>query len=246
MDAPEPKIRPFDWFILGLSIYVVIELYLSLVLDYAPWVRTTTEWADFGICMIFIGDFFVRYKGAEDRRAFVAGNWIDLASSIPMVGMLRAGRIARIFRIFRLLRSGRVFVSLLQRHQSINTFQLVLVLNVLLVALSAIALFQIERDANPFFETIGDAVWWSVITTTTLGFVQDVAPITAEGKVLSVFLIMGGLLLFGTFTAMVADHFISDEDIVERLKHMDERMLRIEEKLDQLNARGLPRGEEDA
>jgi voltage-gated potassium channel len=246
MDATNSKIRPFDWIILGLSIYVVVELYLSLVLAYAPWVRTTTEWVDFGICMVFIGDFFIRLRGAEDRRAFIAGNWIDLASSIPTVGMLRAGRVARIIRIFRLFRSGRVFVSLLQRHQSVNTFQLVVLLNVLLVTLSAIALYQLEQDANPFFETIADAVWWSVITTTTLGFVQDVAPVTAEGKVLSVFLIMGGLLLFGTFTAMVADHFISDEDILERLKHMDERMVRIEEKLDQLNARGAPRGEEDA
>lgn len=44
-----------------------------------------------------------------------------------------------------------------------------------------------------------------------MGFVQDVAPITAAGKLYSVFLIAMGMVLLGTFTGMVADYFISTD-----------------------------------
>ena len=63
-------------------------------------------------------------------------------------------------------------------------------------------------------------MWWCIITTITLGFVQDVVPITAAGKLYFVFLIALRMVLLGTFTGMVADYFISDEETKEELKNL--------------------------
>lgn len=81
---------------------------------------------------------------------------------------------------------------------------------------------------------MGDSVWWSVITTTTLGFVRDVEPLTVEGKVLSVILIGMGIMLFGTFTGMVTDYFVGDEEIRKDIKKVNDRLDRIEDKIDKL------------
>jgi voltage-gated potassium channel len=81
---------------------------------------------------------------------------------------------------------------------------------------------------------LGDSVWWSVITTTTLGFVRDVEPLTVEWKVLSVILIGIGIMLFGTFTGMVTDYFVGDEEIRKDIKRVNDRLDRIEDKIDKL------------
>lgn len=228
------KLTRFDWVIFVLSIYVVVELYLNLVLDYSATMTDVSHGIDLAICLVFLGDFFWRLWKAEKKLVFLKFNWVDFVSSIPMVGVLRIGRAARIFRVLRLIRSGKVFYSLLGKQQAISTFQTVLLGNLLLVLLAAVAMHHLEHGVNPFFVTFGDAVWWSTVTTATLGFVSDVAPVTAEGKVVSLILMAGGLALFGTFTAMVADYFIGDEDILEEVKKVNARLDRIEEKLDRL------------
>jgi len=228
------KLTRFDWFIFVLSVYVVVELYLSLILDYSRTLKLASEGADFLICLVFLGDFFWRLKKAEHRWGFVKRNWIDFVSSIPMVGVLRLARAARILRLLRLMRSGQVFYSMLDRHHAVSTFQTILALNVIIVLMASVAMFQLEAASNPFFLSFGNSVWWSVITAMTLGFVQDIAPITTEGKVVSVLLIGAGILLLGTFTGMVADYFIGDEEILERMGGINARLDRLEGKIDRL------------
>jgi voltage-gated potassium channel len=236
------KLTRFEWLIIWLSVYVVVELYISLVVVFPPWLKDAAEWVDLGICVIFLGDFFYRFHKAGWKPKFMVTNWIDFVSSIPMVGVLRIGRAARLFRLLRLVRSGRVFYGMLGRNQAANTFQTVVLMNALMIGLATIAMFRLEHGHNPFFEDLWNSLYWSALTCTTLGFLQDIAPVTPEGKVLSVLLVGGGITLFGTFTAMVSDYFIGDEEIIQRLDEISERLERIEAKLDEKTARSSPPG----
>jgi len=224
----------FDWLVLILSVYVIIELYLDLIMDYSPGVRSIAEFVDLGICVVFLADFFWRLWKADARLTFLKWNWLDFISSIPMVGVLRIARAARIVRLLRLFRSGKVFYSLLSKNQSASTFQTVAGLCVVAILLGALAMFRLEQDVSPFFQSFGNSLWWSLLTTTTLGFAQDIHPLTPEGKAVSMFLIGAGIILVGTFTGMVADYFIADEEIVKRLGKVEQRLERIEKKLDQI------------
>jgi voltage-gated potassium channel Kch len=107
-------------------------------------------------------------------------------------------------------------------------------LTVLILLLSSISFYQFEKIANEYINTLGDSVWWNLITITTLGFVSDVEPATVEGKVISVALIFSGLVLFGTFISMVTDYFILDEEIEERLHRIETHYTVIEYKLDDI------------
>ena len=212
--------------ILVLSIYVVLELYISSIYQFSKPTLVLFERIDFAICLIFLTDFFYYLYKSENKKIFLKGHWIDFISSIPFVGVLRIGRFVRIVRVFRLIRSGKVFYEYINKNKSYSTLQVILMLTGLLILLSSISVFTIENPVNPEFGSLLDSFWWSVVTLSTVGY-GDVVPITPEGKVFSVMLIGMGIVLIGTLTGFLTDYFIDDEELIERLE-------RIEDKLDRL------------
>ena len=224
----------FDKLIVLLSIYTIIELYLNSILSYSESLQYYTNRVDFAICLLFLYDFFSHLIKAKRKASYLYSHWIDFVSSIPTVGILRIGRIVRIIRVLRAIRSAKVFYKIIDKNNSISTFQSVVVFIIIVIFIASIGIYNLEKDINPFFTSIKDAIWWSFITVTTLGFVQDVAPITDAGKVFSFILIGLGIILIGTFTGMVADYFISDEEIKDEVGKINEKLINIEQKIDEL------------
>jgi voltage-gated potassium channel len=55
--------------------------------------------------------------------------------------------------------------------------------------------------------TAGDAMWWSVVTLTTVGY-GDRFPVTAEGRIVATLMMTAGVGLFGAFSGFVASWFL--------------------------------------
>lgn len=72
-----------------------------------------------------------------------------------------------------------------------------------LLAAGGFGIYFLERGKNAQFEGIGDGVWWSMVTLTTIGY-GDKYPITTAGRVLAAVLMLAGLGLVGTITAKIA------------------------------------------
>ena len=70
------------------------------------------------------------------------------------------------------------------------------------------------------------------MTATTVGY-GDVSPVTLEGRVIAVILMMSGIGVIGAFTATIASLFLEDDGSKERAK-LDHRLGMIEAKLDRL------------
>jgi voltage-gated potassium channel len=56
----------------------------------------------------------------------------------------------------------------------------------------------------------GDALWWAVVTATTIGY-GDLSPVTVEGRLIAVVLMLTGIGVIGVFTATVASFFFEQE-----------------------------------
>jgi len=70
----------------------------------------------------------------------------------------------------------------------------------------ALATLQTERGAEgATITTFGDAVWWSLVTITTVGY-GDTYPVTDVGRFLAVLLMGGGLVIVGTTSAIVVSY----------------------------------------
>ena len=101
------RLSPLEIITLIFSIYVLIALLIQSLVPLSPDAVALLDWADLLVCIVFLTDFFVRFKQAPSKLAFLKWNWIDFVSSIPAVNVFRVGRVARIIRILRVLRAFR-------------------------------------------------------------------------------------------------------------------------------------------
>jgi voltage-gated potassium channel len=238
MRSATPDPRPYELLMLGLSVCVLAALAAETLLPLTPATRSVLEYADFAICIVFLADFFVRLARAEDRRAFLKWGWIDLASSIPTLGVARAGRVARIIRIVRLLRAVRSIKHLgafLLRRRAEAALSAAALIAVLAITSAAITILELEagrQGAN--IRTPADALWWALATITTVGY-GDRFPVTAEGKMIAAILMIVGISLFSILTGAVASWFVeparAKQDELARLRAQIEGLVRAVESL---------------
>lgn len=143
-----------------------------------------------------------------------------LPSLLPMLGFdLRLLRGIRLFRLVRILKLTRYSRSLqmLGRVFRRAREQLLLTLSgvafVLLVASSA--MYYAEHAVQPEqFSSIPEAMWWGVVTLTTLGY-GDVYPVTLLGRIMGGVFALSGILLVALPTAILGAAFVeemADED----------------------------------
>ncbi|MEQ9426666.1 MAG: ion transporter [Cyclobacteriaceae bacterium] len=225
----------FQYTLLFLSLYVVAELYVSTIVDYTPFISELTFWIDFGICMIFLYDFFEGLYYADRKWHFIKTHWIDFVSSIPLVGAFRVGRVVKIFRILRVIRSAKYVFQFFNRKNSFGTLKSMVIISVTVIFLFSLSFHHLEAKENPYIASFSDSLWWTTITTVTVGFLQDVPPMTVEGKFLSVVLIIMGMMLFSTLIGAVTDYFIEDEDIQANITSVGERVDSLDSKMDEIN-----------
>ncbi len=211
--VPDRQIRPYEFFILALSIYALASLGAGVLFTLNDDSARILAWADHMVCAMFFGDFVYQLITSQNRlRYLYTWGWIDFLSSIPLVDAFRIGRIARIFRIVRVLRGVRATKLIAQFILARRTEGAVLaaaLISMLLMVFCSIAVLQFESanpDAN--IDAPSEALWWSFVTITTVGY-GDRYPTTTEGRLVGALLMTAGVGLFGTFSGFVASWFLS-------------------------------------
>jgi len=196
--------------ILLLSFYVLIALLVDTIFKLSPETSKLLNYIDNIICAVFLYDFIVRFRKAESKLAFMKWGWIDLIASIPTFDFMRAGRLLRVIRLIRLVRAFRSTRHIVQhvfKNKIQGTLTSVAIIAVLMLLLSSVAILQFETDPSSNIKTAEDAIWFSYVTITTVGY-GDKYPVTTEGRIIAVILMTVGVGLFGTFTAFVSSWFV--------------------------------------
>ncbi len=86
----------------------------------------------------------------------------------------------------------------------------VLVIFLMVLFLASVAVYYLERDAQPVaFGSVPAALWWAVATLTTTGY-GDVVPITPLGRLVAAFVMICGLGVFGLWTGILATGFAAE------------------------------------
>jgi len=214
-DTEENKLNPLNLLVLVLSVYVLLALLVDAIFKVQPEVSKILDLVDNGICIFFLLEFSIRFYKAESKLKFMKWGWIDLVSSIPNVDFLRAGRALRLIRLLRILRAFRSTKHLIThvfKNKAHGAFTTVCILAVILIIFSSISILQFETDSNSNIKTAEDALWWSYVTITTVGY-GDKFPVTTGGRIVGALLMTGGVGLFGTFTAFVSSWFLKDKNV---------------------------------
>lgn len=134
---------------------------------------------------------------------------------LPLLGLdlrvLRAVRLFRLFRIFKIVRYskalrtfGRVF------RKKAEDLVLTLALVAFLLVMASSLLYFVENPAQPdVFSSIPAAMWWGVVTLTTVGY-GDVYPVTVAGRIMGGFFALTALLLVALPTAILGAAFVEE------------------------------------
>lgn len=195
-----------------LSIYVLCVLCIDTIFKLSPEISKILYYFDNIICIVFLIDFIIRFKKADNKIKFMKFGWIDLISSIPTFDYLRAGRALRLIRLFRILRAFRSTNNLVKhifKNKVEGTFSMALIFAFLMIIFSSIAILQVETDTNSNIKSAEDALWWSYTTITTVGY-GDKYPVTSLGRLIAVILMTVGVGLFGTYTGYMATWLLNN------------------------------------
>jgi voltage-gated potassium channel len=208
------EIKLFNILILILSVYVLISLLVSVIFELSEELNILLGYIDNFICIVFLVDFWIRFKKADNKLEFMKWGWIDLIASIPFLDFARAGRVIRLIRlvrVFRALKSTKLIYEHITQNKKQSVLTSVALISILMIIFSSIAILQFEKDINSNIKTAEDAIWWSYVTITTVGY-GDKYPITTEGRIIGAILMTTGVGIFGTFTALVSSWFIQKNE----------------------------------
>jgi voltage-gated potassium channel len=230
----------FQLVILVLSLVVLGGLMANTVFPLPPEIARVLKVVDTVVCVVFLIDFIARFRRARSKLEFLKWGWIDLVASIPNLPILRVGRLVRIIKIIQLLRAVRAthkITRVLLKDRLQTGIASVLLTSVLLLLFSSVGILICERpnpDGN--IKTAEDAIWWSVNTITTVGC-ADKYPVTSEGRLLGMVLMISGVGLFGGLTGLVASVFVTEKEkeIETEENKILKRLNELEAKIDRLN-----------
>jgi voltage-gated potassium channel len=207
------KIGAFQILLVALSVYVLVALFIEAVFSISASSHAILLYVDNGICCIFLYDFLYRFVHAENKLRFLRWGWIDLISSIPVLPALRIGRAVRIVRVLRLIRAFRsvkTIGAVLFANRAKGTLATAVFLSMLLTVFASIAILQVENGQDSNIHGPEDALWWSIVTITTVGY-GDRFPTTTEGRIIGAILMVAGIGLFavlsGTFAAWFTETY---------------------------------------
>lgn len=234
----EPRLRRWEkrteW-PLAVVAGVFLAVYSVQVLGQPP--RRLNDALDAALAIIyvlFVIDYGVRLMLASNRIRWFLWHLIDLA--IVALPFLRPLRLVRLLVLFSALQKavggairGRVIVY--------TAFSVVLLMYV-----ASLAILEQERGKpGSMINNFGDAVWWSITTVTTVGY-GDLSPVTTSGRVIAVFVMIGGISLVGLVTATLASWIIqrvAEEDTANRAvtaAQIDDLRTDMEQRIDALTA----------
>lgn len=244
-----------DWPLMLLALAVVPVV----LLEQSGSTADVRRWAGYGNWVIwcaFAFDFLVRWGGEGFRAAHLRRAWghlllvvITIPVTVEALRGLLALRSLRLPRLLRLVRVGAVGVPMTQRLREglvRRRFHYVCAVAATGVVLGAIGLYLLEGADNAAVGTVGDALWWAIVTATTVGY-GDISPATLEGRVIAALLMLVGIGVIGIFTASIASQMFGDEEgvtnepLAARLARLETLVLELRAELTNRDERPMKR-----
>ncbi len=140
-------------------------------------------------------------------------SYIALYTGITAIDFLflRSVRLLRVLRIFKLGRYNDAFTTV----QKVviarsGEFFAVFFVGVIVVIISASMMYLVEfNHPSGHFNSIPEAMWWAVVTLTTVGY-GDVVPVTPLGKILGSIIALTGVAFIALPAGILGAGFVEE------------------------------------
>jgi voltage-gated potassium channel len=246
------------WAAFGLTLLMAPALMLSSGSQTAD-ARALGQALNWLVWIGFVVELGLRVAWSRNRRATLQSEWVLITLillTLPILPDLRALAFVRFLRLLPLLRTillgdrAGKGPSLLARRSSYVSLTAGVTLFIVVIGL---IFFLIERrpDAPA---TLGEALWWALVTMTTVGY-GDVVPQTLAGRLLGAFAMFFGIALTSLITADLAERMMAqrkkrvgqdteDAGIQAQLEELTRQVERLADTIEELRASHSHNGED--
>ncbi len=149
------------------------------------------------------------------RFAIQPLNIIDLLTLLGGAPALRGLRALRLLRLLRLIKNTQFFrysnpfYGMVDAYEKNELLYLLGFFFILMgTTIGGISIYLVEHQFNPTINTIGDGLWWALVTLTTVGY-GDITPITGLGKVVGGVMMIVGMFTIALFAGIVGQTLLS-------------------------------------
>ena len=210
-------VRIFDRIVTILAILMILVVILENVAT-APGLLLLAKVANWIIWLGFVAELSVKVALSSDRLRTVRDSWLEVAivlltpPFVPRLEDLSPLRGAPALRLLRLLRFLRLGLAGLQALRGLRRLfgrhhlGYIACAMALIVLLGGITLFLLEAETGTVRD-FGDALWWAVVTVTTVGY-GDITPKTGTGRLVAIGVMLVGIGFLSILTANIAAYFV--------------------------------------
>ena len=222
---PRARVRAFllrygTLYEIALTGLAAIWVALGIAMRHAsePEMRTLLSLSGL-IGVVFLADSLARARASGSPRTWIRRHWpIPVLAVIGVLPVEPAVQLARFTLAFaglrRILeRAGGIFAHFRMLDELVA-------LALVVIAGGGVLVYELEEGVNPRLATLGDGLWWALVTVSTVGY-GDIAPVTPAGRLVASVLIVVGVAIFAVGVAIVgryiADPGRADGGATERL-----------------------------
>ncbi|SDL94849.1 potassium channel family protein [Sediminibacillus halophilus] len=195
--------RNVNW-TLAYETFMVILAFISVFFiwfDEERWV-----YLHFFVWVFFFLDVTVRLIISPAKWEYVKQNPLDIIAALPLDAIFQTARVARLFRVLRIISLSKNRYKQLFAILRTNGLDRVLTVSILLIFTSTIIVRYVEPNIDSFM----DGLWWSIVTTTTVGY-GDISPSTAPGRLIAIVLMLIGIGIIGMLTGSITTFFVKEK-----------------------------------
>ena len=181
-------------------VFLVAYSYPAFVTPISAQTQTLIETVQWVCWLAFAIDLLVGISISTNKLNYFKHHLLDVAA--VLLPFLRPLRLMRVLSfgglVIQKVAIGRQFAITLK----------VAIASIFLAYVAAVQVTISERGVEGSnIKNFGDGLWWAVTTVTTVGY-GDRFPVTTEGRLLAVLLMLAGISLVGVITASVASWFV--------------------------------------
>ena len=214
----------------GISVYGIVVASLRVFLHTGTAIQTLFLYFDWLVCIIFVLAFLhhVLFEKHRFRYIFTWGV-LDLLSALPWFPILRYIRIFRVMRIAWLVRGPSGVTLAIQRDPSKSLLYLLVLALLWIYSGTCVGVLLFEsRDETSPFKTGADALWFGLVTVSTVGY-GGLIPVTTGARICAAVLMFSGIGVFASLAGFLLEPLrrlaggskqVTTADVAERLNDL--------------------------
>ncbi len=184
------------WLVLGI---IVVTTSISHTTSTALVTTLFVVWA------ITLAEYLVRLAITPDTPGYLKRRWAEPAT--VAVPALQHWHLIGIERMTLMLHEGELRLEYILKHHSLFRV-LIAAAGTLFLGAWAVLLFE-EDGQTGNIHSYPQALWWAIVTVTTVGY-GDKYPVSTGGRIVATVLMLVGIGLIGVLTATVASVFMKE------------------------------------